>query len=674
MMKLKLGIGLKLGIASAILILLSAGVIVSRQIAMSQIARATEDARLQARIFDQLQDVGLLLSRIRVSAAEMRLSFANLDNENMMKQVNKDVTAAKKRLDDTLAIETHEDDRQVFRKLQGLFEQIGVAIADVYKTETAQMDAMDARPGIRMAARVAFSNLANRLSELGDEDGAREVAPLEAILDQVNMASWSYIIEDDTKQLNLITVNEDTGRKAVDAVREKMGGIAMIAPDIDAARKAFDDYIQSVRDGLAQVQAREKILKDRAQPAMAEAAKILREVTDEGIQQSKEADEFANTALDNGMGQILIFSLIAILAAIGAAIYSVFGVARPIRHVSEAMEQVSDGDLSAHIPYEARRDEVGDQARALIVFRDGLAEAERQRELRTVEERAAAEARKAEMVALADSFEAAVGAVVETVASAASELQSAAETLTATAEETTTQATAVAAAAGLATSNVQTVAAAIEELSASAREIGARLSRSSEVAGRAVSEVDQTNGRMTELRGSADQIGTIVGLIDTIAGQTNLLALNATIESARAGEAGRGFAVVASEVKELASQTAKATADISERITGIQGSTGDVLGAITGIARTIGEISEGTTAIAAAMEEQNATTAEVSRNIQQAADGTNEVTSNIAGVERAAQASSTAAMQVLTSATDLSKQAVALRAEVQRFLDTVRAA
>ncbi|MGU3495252.1 methyl-accepting chemotaxis protein [Xanthobacteraceae bacterium A53D] len=665
---------MKLGIASGILVLLSAGVIASRQIAMSQIDRATQDARQQGQILDQLQETGLLLSSIRETTAEMRLSYASSENEILLRSVAADVETAKQRLNAAISLATLEENRVRFRQLQGLFDRVGAAAGDIYKTQVAQIAATNARPGIRMAARVTFNNLVIQLEQLGDQDAASQVAPLENVLNQINMASWSYIVEGDPKSLNLITVNANSGRGVFLDIQERLGGITTMVNDIGAAQKAFADYVASVQEGLAQVQAREKIVKEQATPAMAEAQGLLRLLSTEGAHRSTAADDNAAEALSHGMVQILIYSVIAIIAAICAALYSVFGIARPIQHVTAAMAKVSDGDLQADIPHDKRTDEVGEQARALIVFRDGLAEAERNREERAREESEALERRKAEMAALADRFEAAVGAVVETVATAADELQSAAETLSTTAEETTSQASAVAAAANEATTNVQTVAAAVEELSASAREIGARLSRSSEVAGRAVSEVDQTSSQMTELRGSADQIGTIVGMIDNIAGQTNLLALNATIESARAGEAGRGFAVVAQEVKELAGQTAKATADISERITGIQGSTGHVLGSITGIAETIGEISEGTTAIAAAMEEQNATTAEVSRNIQQAAAGTGMVTTSIAGVERAAQASSTAASQVLSSATDLSRQAVALREEVQRFLDTVRAA
>ncbi len=207
---------------------------------------------------------------------------------------------------------------------------MGTAAAAVYQTEADQLDAVDARPGIRMAARVAFANLTTQLTNVGDADAAREVEPLEAMLEQVNMASWSFLVEEDTKQLNIISVNEDTGHKALDAIQERLGGISMVASDLAAARKAFDDYIKSIRDGIAQAQARQKIVAEKAVPAMAASLKMLQEATDDGMKQSQEADAAATAALDSGMGQILIFSIIAILAAIGAALYSVFGIARPI--------------------------------------------------------------------------------------------------------------------------------------------------------------------------------------------------------------------------------------------------------------------------------------------------------------------------------------------------------
>ncbi|TCT06559.1 methyl-accepting chemotaxis protein [Aquabacter spiritensis] len=671
---MRIGIGLKLGIASAALVLLSAGVIVSRQVAMARIEAAAADTRRQADILKEAEAVSTLLGRIRLDAGEMRLSFASLDNAGLMKRISEDNAAAQAGLDRLIALESHEDDRQEFLALKAKLDAILAATTEIHASQIAQLDAVDTRPALRMRSRALFSTLVRDLENAGMKDAARQMDSLEPLLDQLNLASALFLTEADPKQITLITVIQDTGDKTLAALEEKVADDHTLSDTLARARKTFNGYANSIRAGIAEVKKRDQIVAARSIPMMRTAAEMLHMVTQASADQLAEAETQSTEALRSGMLQILAFSLVAILAAVAAGAYSVFGVARPVRRITEAMAQVSGGDLAAAIPYAARGDEIGDQARALTVFRDGLAEADRQRAARQAEAAEAEHRRKAEMHALADQFEAAVGAVVETVAAAAGELELASKTLNSTAEETTAQAGAVTSAAQLATTNVQAVAAAIEELSASAREIGQRLQDSTRMTERAVTEVDGTNGQMGDLRRSAEQIGAVVGLIDTIAGQTNLLALNATIESARAGEAGRGFAVVAQEVKDLAGQTAKATADISSRISGIQDSTGEVLGTITGFSQTIGELRAGATAIAAAMEEQNATTLEVARRIQSAASGANEVTANIAGVERAAQASSTAALQVLSSAADLSRQADALRGQVRSFVATVRAA
>ena len=671
---LRFGIGLKLGIASGLLVLLSAGVIVSREMAMQRIDAATVETQRQAAILRDAEQVGIMLGRIRVNATEMRLSFANLENDELLRKVKTDIDAAQGRLDHLLELETHADDQAIFNKLKTTLSQIGAAVADINRSQSAQLNAVDSRPALGMRARTSFSTLAKQMSDLDQAETARAVQQLEQLLDNINLASATFILEEDRKQLILINSMLDRGVKILAGIQEQYGSQPEISKTATLARQSLEAYVASVREGLLEVQKRAKIVEERATPSMNEATKLLQAVTETTTVQSAEADKVSDEALSRGMLEILVFSIVAIVAAVGSALYSVFGIARPVRHVSTAMEQVSAGDLTTDIPYANRKDEIGDQARALTFFRDSLADAERQREERLAEERAAAARRKEEMHQLADQFEAAVGAVVDTVAAAANQLQDASQSLNQTAEETTGQAAAVASAAQLATSNVQAVAAAIEEMSASAREIGDRLQHSSRMTEQAVTEVDSTSTQMNELRLSAEQIGTIISLIDTIAGQTNLLALNATIESARAGDAGRGFAVVAQEVKQLAGQTAKATADISGRISGIQDSTGDVVGSISSFSRTISELRGAAAAIAAAMEEQNATTSEVARSIQQAASGTSEVTNSITAVEKAAQASSAAAHQVLTFATDLSRQAISLREEVHSFVETVRAA
>ncbi len=273
---------------------------------------------------------------------------------------------------------------------------------------------------------------------------------------------------------------------------------------------------------------------------------------------------------------------------------------------------------------------------------------------------------------VSDRFEGKIQNVVEAVASAATELDSTADTMAATAGSTSEQATAVAAAAEEASVNVQTVASAAEELSSSISEIGHQVSRSSEVTKGAVDEMEQTRVKIDGLEAAGEKIGQVVRLITDIADQTNLLALNATIEAARAGEAGKGFAVVASEVKQLASQTAKATEEISAQVVSIQGATQDAVFSFEAVTSTIKEVNEIASAIAAAVEEQSAATQEIAGSVAQASAGTGEVTSNIERVTAAAGETGNAATQVLESAGQLSTQAENLRHEVGDFLTEIQ--
>ncbi|MFD1489889.1 methyl-accepting chemotaxis protein [Ancylobacter vacuolatus] len=670
---MRLGIAMKLGIASVLLILLSCGVLVSRHYAMSSIEEANAASDRQAAILSESESVSQLLTRIQLNATELRLSFANPNNDALLRAVDTDIEAAQGRLDRLMELETHEDDRADFRKLKLLLGEIGAVTDEVHESELTQQRLVEERPALAMRARTHFSTLVGQMHELGQTEMASNVQPLEQLVDNINLAASTYMLEGDTKQLKRLTSMQNRVANILADVRQQLADNAQVVATVEIALKDFDVYKQLIDANLAELATRAALVNDRSAPLMRETTRVLNQVVGETRGQAEEAKALATEALGDGMTRILVFSSIAILAAVLAGAYSFFGIARPVREVSEAMEQVSAGDLETVIPHAVRTDEIGEQARALTVFRDGLREAERLREEAHRLSLRAAENRHAEMRQLADQFETAVGAVVDMVANAASDLQAASEALNATAEEATTQAEAVAAAAQLATTNVRTVAEAMEELSAAAQEIGDRLQHSTVMTERAVGEVAATTGQMNELKASAEQIGTITGLIGSIAGQTNLLALNATIESARAGDAGRGFAVVAQEVKALAGQTAEASAGISERISGIQQSTGGVQGAIAGFSHTITELRNAAAAISAAMTEQHATTSEVARSIQQAASGTQDVTSNISAVQRTAQASAAAAHRVLTSARDLSQQAVTLRREVHSFVDMVRA-
>ncbi|WP_417837399.1 methyl-accepting chemotaxis protein [Thalassospira tepidiphila] len=347
------------------------------------------------------------------------------------------------------------------------------------------------------------------------------------------------------------------------------------------------------------------------------------------------------------------------------------GISRPIRQITEVMKELAGGNKQIDIPGQDRRDEIGDMSKAVLVFKENMIKAEQlaAEEAEAVKRR---EKRAAKINELTASFDQDMSVILKTLASAATEMQSTATGMSSTAEETSRQSGIVAAAAEQASTNVQTVASATEQLSASIAEITQQVSQSSTVANRAVEDAEKTNIQIRGLAEAAQKIGDVVGLISDIAEQTNLLALNATIEAARAGDAGKGFAVVAAEVKNLATATSRATEDITNQITGIQNETDGAVTAIGTISSTITEISEISAAIASAVEEQGAATLEITRNVQEASVGTTEVTSNIVSVNEAAGSTGAAAEQVLSAASELSRESESLRHKVEAFLSAVR--
>ncbi|PWC90839.1 hypothetical protein TSH100_02110 [Azospirillum sp. TSH100] len=366
----------------------------------------------------------------------------------------------------------------------------------------------------------------------------------------------------------------------------------------------------------------------------------------------------------------VVGTVVVLVVLLGLLIYRM--VSRPITDMTGAMRRLADGDLATEVPARNRRDEIGAMADALLVFKDNMAENARlAAEQQALKERAEAEKREA-MLRLAASFERAVGGVIHSVATETEALQHRAQEMTNVADRTGQLAADVAQATEQTSANVQTVAAATEELSSSIDEISRRVTESSHIATEAVTVAGRANGKVEGLAAAVERIGAVVELINSIASQTNLLALNATIEAARAGEAGKGFAVVAQEVKALATQTAKATEDISGQVAAIQAATGEAVQEIQQISRIIAVIDEAATSIAATVEEQGSATREISRNVQQAAQGTQEVAGSIGGVSSAAGQSRAVAGDVLNTVRQLSTQADTLRTEVARFLTSVR--
>jgi methyl-accepting chemotaxis protein len=365
----------------------------------------------------------------------------------------------------------------------------------------------------------------------------------------------------------------------------------------------------------------------------------------------------------------------AVFLIIGAGIFGVaFGVIRPIAQMTDVMKGLAGGNLSVSVPALSRGDEVGAMARAVQVFRDNALRVQSMEAEQAGLKLKAEGERKVAMQQMADGFDSVIGKIIQTVSSASSELESSAGQLTKTAEVTQVLSATVASASEQSSANAQSAAAAAEEMASSVSEISRQVQDSHKISREAVSQVEQTNARIADLAQSASRIGEVVKMISAVAEQTNLLALNATIEAARAGEAGRGFAVVASEVKALASQTAKATEEISEQISQMQSATNQSVSAIQQIGGTIGRIAEISQAIASAVEEQGATTQEISRNVQQAAQGATQVAGSITDVNRGATDTGAASTHVHGLARSLLAQSNHLKGEVEKFLSTVRAA
>ena len=449
---------------------------------------------------------------------------------------------------------------------------------------------------------------------------------------------------------------------------------AKVVPALKEAAALLADYRQSLTRLIENSKAIEGLTT-----AMADSAGVIVKGADAlkadllSDQRRLEAEADASIAET----EHLIVMLAGGSFLLGAALAMLLGrgISAPMTAMCKAMRELAGGNFEVVLPGLGRQDELGEMAGAVEEFKvQAIAKAERDAAAQDAHNKASSAARRSELIRFADEFETAVGAIVSNVSASAVQLESAAGTLTRTAETTQSLSSQVAGTSEAASSDMQSVASATEELSISVEEIGRRAKESSRIAEAAVLQAQQTDTRIGKLSRAAQQIGDVVKLITAIAEQTNLLALNATIEAARAGEAGRGFAVVASEVKSLASQTAKATDEISSHISGMQGATQESVAAIKEIGGTISQISSIASTIAGAVEQQSSATQEIARSVQNVAQGTQQAAANITLVNRGATETGAASEEVLNSAKTLSSESTRLRNELDRFMATIRAA
>jgi methyl-accepting chemotaxis protein len=617
--------------------------------------------------FEQIADAGATINSLALSLDSQLLDARRAEKDFLLRKEEKHV-ARHAELSKAISAKLADIKRRVEEAGQtGIGQRIAVIDTGLGKYRTSFAALVDARrklgltweDGLEGALVKSVRAVEQKLTEFND--------PLLAVhMLSMRRHEKNYMMRADATYLDQMT-------QSAAAFSRQLATSAVPA----AARADITEKLTAYqRDFMSWVEAAKTVVATQAAMSAAYAAidpeidSLVSDIAKSNAQAQQNQEEVRVSTKQNMTVAVLAIGLAAMVLAflIGRA------VVKPLTAMTFAMKHLAGGDLKIAIPGMGRHDEIGDMASAVEVFKQNALERLRlEAEQKEAELRAAAD-RKALLLKLANDFEAAVGAIVDTVSSASTELEAAAGTLTGAARNTQQLSIQVAASSEEASANVQAVATATEELSGSVSEISRQVQESSRVAHDAVQQTARTDNRISELSQAAGRIGDVIKLITAIAEQTNLLALNATIEAARAGEAGRGFAVVASEVKALATQTAKATEEIGTQIAGMQTATQDAVASIREISGTIARVSEISTAIASAVEEQGAATGEIARNVQQAAQGTSEVASSITEVNEGAGETGSASAQVLASAQSLAQESTQLKTEVYKFLTTVRAA
>lgn len=526
----------------------------------------------------------------------------------------------------------------------------------------------------------AYSNLVNRVdaANLLVARGSRNVKSFVSLVYQLAIESSA-----DASSKLLSRNNEEKKNyqqryaEALQLIPEKQGELEQLNVKAERMFGVCAEVVQAVAsaDTTDDTAKALDLLKTQCAP-LAEA--VLEEQTTVGnnlVAYAKTAATRVSAGSRAGMRLAIGLVTVALVLSLSAAMWiGIRGLSRPIVNLKAAMERLAAADLLVDVPETGRRDEIGQMARTVEVFKTSGLEVARLKAEQADAERRAASSRKQDMERLATAFETSVGDIIQNVSSAASSMETSANSLTVTAEKTAELSSVVATAANTASMNVKSVAVSAEEMASTVQQISSRVRESASIAGQAATQAEQLNHGVVRLSDAAKRIGDVIDVISSIAAQTNLLALNAAIEAARAGEAGRGFAVVAAEVKSLAEQTTKSTGEVAQQISSIQNATDESVAAIMDITRTITRVSEISSTVAVAVEEQGSATRQIAVNVQQASEGTSTVASNISNVERGSSETGEASAEVLSAAKSLSAQSQRLKHEVDAFLMTVRAA
>jgi len=600
-----------------------------------------------------------LLGSIKIDLLEARRSekdFLLRRKEDYVAKQSAAVSAASDGIKQLRGMTIDSDTGTIIDRLSPMIASYAAQFAVV--VDNSRKFGLDENAGLQGSLRSAVHTIEDTLKSSDD-------ARLDAAMLMMRRHEKDFFARGDAKYLDEMKKAAGTFERLLAASSLPDAQKASIKDKLAAYQRDFFAAAAAAQESTQSIAKLSKIYGD-ADPLIVEMDRRIKDVA------------AASTA---DAAAIVARTTVIVLGSIGAIVVVVSllawfvgrGITALLVGISGLMERLAGGDLAIKITGTTRKDAIGTLARSLEVFRDNAETARRLEAEQQAEQRRKAK-RQETIDALIKTFNAAVEEMLRTVASSATEMQATSHSMSATAEETSRQATAVASASEEASANVQTVAAAAEELTSTVHEITRQVTQSATIANKAVDEINTTDATVQGLAEAAQKIGDVVRMIQEIAAQTNLLALNATIEAARAGEAGRGFAVVASEVKALATQTGKATEDISGQVASIQDATGHAVVAIQNIGKTISQVSEIATAIAGAVEEQTTATQEISRNTVEAARGTEQVNANIAGVNEAAGATSHAASQVRTASEQLNRETVRLRDTIETFLHDIRAA
>ncbi|AMN43599.1 methyl-accepting chemotaxis protein [Rhodoplanes sp. Z2-YC6860] len=672
----KFRIGAKLGFCVAVGILLVAVMIIGEQINSRAIEHLVSGADRQREIVTESIMTEVAMQSAQITGRDLRKAQTIEETNHLAAKLDEIAAAVHERLDRLRSLTYDAEAKAQFDKIEGLTLEYVAALREIEAKQTEilssfksldQTEAAWARGILRLVNSPAFELLAN----------VRNVETLiteaESAFKDARTSTWRYFVLSEAAQRYKITVAAEQAVQKLNYARRDAADKSL-SEGIDKLAAMVAEYTGTLKSTTDAIEAQNRIQTDRANVAEAAARGALEQAIANAAHYSEQAGLAASAGLARAESMRIVIGAIVTFLLLGTMIYSSVAIGRPIRRIGEVLMQLAGGDKAVRIPYTKRSDEIGDTARVADVFRSNMIRMELiESEQKVAAERMRSE-QKAEMRQLADTFEATVGGVVNTVSSTSIGLETAAATLTQAVSSTRGLSVMLAASAEQAANNVQLVSQAADEISASASEINRQAQESSGIARQAVQQAHSTDARMSELAAAASRIGDVVKLISAIAAQTNLLALNATIEAARAGEAGRGFAVVASEVKMLAQRTSEATNEIGEQISGIQSATEESVAALKGIGATIVRLSEIASAIASSVEAQDVTALQISNNVKQAVRGARQVTAGISDVNKEASNTGSASEGVLESARALSEESNKLRLEANKFLATVRAA